>query len=120
MKNTAIQELMKRYGHLLPDVEREFLEMEKDQLCTMYIRGRNDCHLDYYPDKHANETYNDLFGKNMKPVENELFDIRLSCFWDDTISQLYVNTYDVIWIEEVHTPIQVSLLHQLFKLCKNL
>ncbi len=36
-------------------------EMEKRQLCDMYIQGRKDNHLDYYPEKHAQETYNEFF-----------------------------------------------------------
>ena len=35
--------------------------MEKEQLCQMYIQGRKDNHLDYYPEKHAKETYNETF-----------------------------------------------------------
>lgn len=38
-------------------------EMEKQHLCKMYIQGRNDSHLDYYPQKHANETYIEFFEK---------------------------------------------------------
>ena len=38
-------------------------EMEKEQLCKMYVQGRKDNHLDYYPEKHANETYNEMFKK---------------------------------------------------------
>lgn len=29
---TAMQELFEKYGHLLPDVEKEFIEKEKEQL----------------------------------------------------------------------------------------
>jgi hypothetical protein len=38
-------------------------EMEKEQLCKMYVQGRKDNHLDYYPEKHANETYDEMFKK---------------------------------------------------------
>lgn len=38
-------------------------EFEKKQICDMYIQGRNDVNLDYYPEKHAIETYNEKFGK---------------------------------------------------------
>jgi hypothetical protein len=62
MEKTAMQDLLERFGHLIPDVEEEYLEKEKNQLCKMYIQGRNDKHLDYYPEKHANEIYNELFG----------------------------------------------------------
>ena len=30
-KSTPMQELFKKYGHLLPDIEKEFLEKEKQQ-----------------------------------------------------------------------------------------
>jgi len=39
-------------------------EMEKEQLCQMYIQGRKDNHLDYYPEKHANDTYNEFFKQD--------------------------------------------------------
>ena len=39
------------------------LQVEKNQLCDFYIRGRNEQHLDYYPEKHANEEYNLVFNK---------------------------------------------------------
>ena len=38
--------------------------MEKEQLCQMYIQGRKDNHLDYYPEKHANETYKETFKQD--------------------------------------------------------
>lgn len=38
-------------------------EIEKEQLCDFYIRGRNEQHLDYYPEKHANEEYDLIFNK---------------------------------------------------------
>ena len=38
-------------------------EMEKEQLCDMYIQGRKDNHLDYYPEKHAKETYDEIYKK---------------------------------------------------------
>ena len=39
------------------------LEKEKEQLCDFYIRGRNEKHLDYYPEKHAKEEYDLIFNK---------------------------------------------------------
>ncbi len=63
MENTAMKELFEKYGRLLPDIESEYLEKEKAQLCKMYIQGRNDYPLDWYPKKHANETYEEFFGK---------------------------------------------------------
>ena len=39
-------------------------EMEKEQLCDMYIQGRKDNHLDYYPEKHAKETYDEIYKKD--------------------------------------------------------
>ena len=62
MEKTAMQDLMEKFGHLLPDVEETYLEKEKEQLCKMYVQGRKDNHLDYYPEKHAKETYNEFFG----------------------------------------------------------
>lgn len=45
------------------DKAQELLLLEKQQLCTMYIQGRHDNHLDYYPVKHSLETYNEFFGQ---------------------------------------------------------
>ena len=39
------------------------LQVEKSQLCDFYIRGRNEKHLDYYPEKHAKEEYDLIFNK---------------------------------------------------------
>ena len=39
----------------------DFIELEKQQMCKMYVQGRNDNHLDYYPEKHAKETYDEFF-----------------------------------------------------------
>ena len=39
-------------------------EIEKKQLCDMYIQGRKDNHLDYYPEKHAKETYDEIYKKD--------------------------------------------------------
>lgn len=61
-KQTAIDWFYQRI--LAKDVESGFeqaKEMEKRQLCDMYIQGRKDNHLDYYPEKHAQETYNEFF-----------------------------------------------------------
>lgn len=33
---TPIQELFEKYGHLLPDVEKEYLEKEKQQIINAY------------------------------------------------------------------------------------
>jgi hypothetical protein len=38
--------------------------MEKEQLCKMYVQGRKDNHLDYYPEKHAKETYDEFFKQD--------------------------------------------------------
>lgn len=42
---------------------KKMLEQEKAQLCDFYIRGRNEQHLDYYPEKHAKEEYDLVFNK---------------------------------------------------------
>lgn len=46
---------------ITPQMEQELIEQEKMQLCKMYVQGRNDNHLDYYPEKHAKETYDEMF-----------------------------------------------------------
>ena len=67
-KKTALQEILDTLEKdwLSPqpyiDLIRGKLEKEKDQLCEMYVQGRMDAHLDYYPEKHAKETYNQFFG----------------------------------------------------------
>lgn len=67
MKQTAIEwfvELTSQLGYVSTDILEQAKEMEKRQLCDMYIQGRKDNHLDYYPEKHANETYNEFFKKD--------------------------------------------------------
>ena len=72
MNKTAIEwlvsELFKPVDSLEPENVTQIIEqakeMEKRQLCDMYIQGRKDNHLDYYPEKHANETYNEFFKKD--------------------------------------------------------
>ena len=39
----------------------QLLAIEKEQMCKMYVQGRKDNHLDYYPEKHAKETYDEFF-----------------------------------------------------------
>lgn len=41
----------------------QLLPIEENQLCKMYEQGRKDNHLDYYPEKHAKETYVEFYGK---------------------------------------------------------
>jgi hypothetical protein len=71
MKQTAVEWLKERINIGLT-YEQEVLfeglfeqakEIEKEHLCEMYIQGRNDYHLDYYPEKHAKETYDEMFKK---------------------------------------------------------
>ena len=38
--------------------------MENQQIIDAYIQGRKDNHLDYYPEKHAKETYDEMFKKD--------------------------------------------------------
>ena len=40
------------------------LEMERQRLEEAYIVGRKECHLDFYPEKHAREYYNETYGGN--------------------------------------------------------
>lgn len=51
------------YQSIIDRIDMEYLEIEKEQLCDFYIRGRNEQHLDYYPEKHANEEYDLVFNK---------------------------------------------------------
>ena len=39
----------------------QLLPIEEKQLCRMYEQGRKDNHLDYYPEKHAKETYVEFY-----------------------------------------------------------
>ena len=70
-KQTAVEWLIEQYNlgdgferHLTESDFEQAKEIEKQQLCKMYVQGRKDNHLDYYPEKHANETYNEMFKKN--------------------------------------------------------
>jgi len=38
---TAIQELFEKYGHLLPDVKKKYLEKEKQQIEEDFYQGYN-------------------------------------------------------------------------------
>ena len=75
MKQTAVEWLWEQIDNSIPfqniqtsQIFNGLLEqaksMEKEQLCQMYIQGRKDNHLDYYPEKHANETYNETFKQD--------------------------------------------------------
>ena len=68
MKQTAVEWLIEQWPILESQIPERILdqakEMEKEQLCQMYIQGRKDNHLDYYPEKHANETYNETFKQD--------------------------------------------------------
>ena len=72
MKQTAIEWLESQLDFLdkyMSERDRINLfeqakEMEKEQLCKMYVQGRKDNHLDYYPEKHAEETYDEMFKKD--------------------------------------------------------
>jgi len=64
---TAMQqhlEWLKARMVVTEQMEQELLELEKEQLCKIYVQGRNDNHLDYYPEKHARETYNEFFKQD--------------------------------------------------------
>lgn len=47
---------------VIKDIDAQMMEIEKEQLCDMYIEGRNDNPLDWYPEKHALETYNEKYS----------------------------------------------------------
>ena len=63
---TAVEWLVEQLhnGKELSTIIHKAKAMEKEQLCQMYIQGRKDNHLDYYPEKHANETYNETFKQD--------------------------------------------------------
>tara|TARA_R110000868_G_scaffold411651_1_gene706733 strand:+ start:2741 stop:3247 length:507 start_codon:yes stop_codon:yes gene_type:complete len=46
----------------LRDVWEQAKEMEKQQIIDAYIQGREDNHLDYYPQKHSEEYYTSTYG----------------------------------------------------------
>jgi len=71
MKQTAVEWLLEQLNNYDSEMIELFnkeiqqaKEMEKEQLCQMYIQGRKDTHLDYYPEKHAKETYNEIFKQD--------------------------------------------------------
>ena len=67
MKQTAVEwfaEYTSQLGYVSVDILEQAIEKEKQQLCDMYIQGRKDNHLDYYPEKHAKETYDEMFKKD--------------------------------------------------------
>ncbi len=39
MEMTAMQELFERFGHLLPNIEKQFLEKEKEDIMNAYTDG---------------------------------------------------------------------------------
>jgi hypothetical protein len=45
---------------LIRDIE-SLLPEERASMEKMYVNGRKDSHLDYYPDKHARETFDETF-----------------------------------------------------------
>jgi hypothetical protein len=47
--------------NVIKDIDAQMNKIEREQLCKMYVQGRNDNHLDYYPEKHAKETYEEFF-----------------------------------------------------------
>ena len=57
-------EWLKGRMYISPQMEKALIEEEKMQLCKMYVQGRNDNHLDYYPEKHAKETYDEFFKQD--------------------------------------------------------
>jgi hypothetical protein len=64
-KQTAVEWLYQRIlAKNIESVFKQAKEMEKEQLCKMYVQGRKDNHLDYYPEKHAKETYDEFFKQD--------------------------------------------------------
>ena len=63
MLQTTVSKIIESFkdGSLNENMLSNFLKEEKEQLCLMYVQGRNDNHLDDYLIKHASETYDELF-----------------------------------------------------------
>lgn len=61
---TAITELFERYGHLLPDIEKEFLEKEKQQVIDVAIKTTQDCWI----------SITEYLGVNLEFSEEDLSD----------------------------------------------
>lgn len=53
----------KALDEVIKHIDSQMLAIEKEQLCEMYIKGRKDSPLDWYPEKHAKETYSQTFEK---------------------------------------------------------
>lgn len=41
-KQTAMKQLFTKYGHLLPNVEEEYLALERQQIIDGYMQGSHD------------------------------------------------------------------------------
>lgn len=65
-KETPMQELFIKFGHLLPAIENEFLTMEKELLKSFYLKGdSNGCGCyNYSTDEDAEEYFSENFPKN--------------------------------------------------------
>lgn len=59
-QKTAMQELFEKFGHLLPNVQEEYLEKEKQQIMNDFNNGVNDECLgkNTTPEQYYSETYN--------------------------------------------------------------
>jgi len=60
---TAMLELFERFGHLLPNIEKEFLEKEKQQIIHAYEEGqRSEAKQEFWTkgNKYYEETYNKI------------------------------------------------------------
>lgn len=62
--NAYIHAYREALKNTINTIDNTMLEVEKEQLCEMYVKGRSDISLDYYPTKHALETYNETFTQN--------------------------------------------------------
>jgi len=45
------------------DIAKKYLPKERQQIEDAYKQGRKDDVLDYYPEKHASEYYEETYGK---------------------------------------------------------
>jgi hypothetical protein len=63
-QKTAIQELFEKYGHLLPNVKKKYLEKEKEQIKDAFNSAAK--LGNYFVDIEDEEYYNETFLKQLK------------------------------------------------------
>lgn len=58
---TAMNELFERFGHLMPDTEKEFLEKEKQQIIDAFESANSEIHNEDGSFKTGEQYYNETF-----------------------------------------------------------